>query len=1118
MLNGADNRPLINLRPEALHEPIRAAMEVAAYALIKYLGMEDVDLSTVTTKTNVIAGYAKFILRCTLIQDATFGEDYITNAWEFYQATRGEVTAEKFYALTLGAPYGEFEYKKVYAATFRRGVGIFLLVLHSRGIITLPVQFDWPLVRERAIYRSYEDLGIFSELLKFVRLLEARTAELPHAAFRSVGTTIKRRDWFLSYGTKLLLATGWGVPEDARLEDLLALKKLIGPINVGVAAHVLPYKALIDVLRARYGERFNITVDAWSAALQSAEWGTARRVDASHRRFIQATQVAEDDLLSELVGASPTMGWPEALRQLPRIPGLKVETHTIANSWLDLEETYMRVVKRESYKTIKASLGYFNLYLFFYLAFWFQRHPKSTLKFPTRPDMLVGSVFVARLIDSNEDLPLTFVQFMDKVSGERGWQNTNYYALLKNVEIFFSFLENHSSELPGCNGFRQSIPDYAYPRIARSRGTNKRPIPRRLFGFMLDYIEALRTYLSVVQGGILDGRFDVSLLEARIRRSGNVIDAVSVSSLVGFVPVVFFRGQTIPLRVIPNCLDLAWFPLVDGRRVKIPQPHALNQILVALYTGLRHNHIQWLDVRTFDAAVTPEDRDFTQLRVNTDKSKNGEWMPHVNFRVIDILREQREWRSLIGLEGFARFCKYNKNRQTKWPPILPLFSSSKDGAPHPDARYYKAWYDLIAGLEAILPILGERDLQRLCSLEPPGVEMFDPSGQAKRLEYGDSCKRYCELVVRTSITPHSARSTLVSQLYTLLPAEIIGSHITGQSPGVVYYYVKLDEEQLKSDQSRQAMKLREMAYRNEFEALVKDPGYASRYVRADNVNANFARALRTNLNEALVSYGCISISMNDGATSGLDVIRETGAFNAAENKTEICPYGNTCPPEIVREWKGARRCGLCQYAVRSVDHLQAVSAKVKEFSENLVALTSKIEGALCVDPPPYSDAEFDRLEEERARVAEELTGWRLNEELLDVARLRISKGQDSRRWIVQKPEIIEKDLRRIAAPSNLTAYLLSRLGECIVFPSCEGPEIRARIDLFRRELLARTGKFQEAFARAVPVDPASECAGLLRTLVEANGLGYKDLLAIVEGDGVASNNLPGLPRFLLSGE
>jgi hypothetical protein len=403
----------------------------------------------------------------------------------------------------------------------------------------------------------------------------------------------------------------------------------------------------------------------------------------------------------------------------------------------------------------------------------------------------------------------------------------------------------------------------------------------------------------------------------------------------------------------------------------------------------------------------------------------------------------------------------------------------------------------------------------MCALEPPGVTFDDAAAVSKRLSYGATCEYVCDLGVKSLITPHSARVTVVSQYSTLLPAETIGSRITGQTPGVVYHYVKLDEEQLRTEQTHQAMHLRERAYRSEFEALVSDDPGSKRYIRADDVNSNFARSLRTDLQETLVSYGCVSITMNEDATSGLDVLRETRAANAAENKTEICPYGNHCPPEVIKQWRGTRRCGLCQYAVRSVDHLQAVSAKVKEFTETLDDLTAKVEAALTAVPPPYSDAELDRLDEERSRLAEELTGWRLCEEVLDAARNRIARGQDIRRWVVQKPEIILQDLQRVQAPSNLSSYLLSRLGECIAYPTCESPQIRARFDVLRRELLARSGQVRQAFDRTVPPNAAAECAGLLRTVVEANRLDYKDVVTLLEGNGHLERLPLTAPRLLL---
>lgn len=1117
MINNTNGQLVFRKSGRALHADVRESMEAAAHALLKVQGLEGVDLSTVTTKRHLTVAFAKFVLTHTLRQEPLLDEGYVEGLWRLYCTPSDEITEEQFYAFTLSGPHTDLVFKRSYAKNLRRGLGIALIALHSRGAITLPMKFEWPPSLDLSDH-PHEAQAIFSELLQFIRLLDRKSDELPHPAFASVGTNLKRREWFLSYGTKLLLATGWLKADDASLDDLLALKA--AERSIGIASEVIAYKALIDVLRACHGERFPVTVDAWSAALRSPHAVAQRK---EQERGVQLESVArrldgagDADLIAEVVKVAPAMGHPEALRARPRLPGLEIELSVFADKWLELEEVYLRTVKRETYKPVTYALAFLNIYLFFYLAYWFQRHPDTKLKFPDTPQKLVPSVFVSRLLSATGEVPLTFIEFMNAVQAHRKWANSSFYAPLKQLEVFFAFLELHGDDLPECAGFRQPIPDYAYPPQSKSKGTNKRPIPRRVFGIFLDYVEALRAHLEAVLAGCINGTLDLTAYERAISRTGNVIDTFSTAAMVGFIPVVFARGRTIPLQYIPNCLSLDWFPVSGGQRKKLPQPHALNQILVSLYTGLRHNHIQWLDSRNFDRQVTEDNRDFAPLHVNTDKVKRTPWAPHVNFRVIEVLRDQRKWRQLVTFPGFEVECFYNNNPDTKWAPILPLFSADEGGAPHPDSRYTTVWQDVLCAVDALLPSLGEKGLSRLFTLEPPGVSVDDAAAVSKRLAYGARCEKVCELGVKSLITPHSARVTVVSQYSTLLPADIIGARITGQTPGVVYHYVKLDEEQLRTEQTHQAMALRERAYRNEFEALVgNDHPAAKRFIHADDVNSNFARSLRQDLQETLVSYGCISITMNEDATGGLDVLRETRAANAAENKTEICPYGNHCPPEIIRQWRGPRRCGLCQYAVRSVDHLQAVTAKTKEFKETLDALTEKLETAMAEVPPRYSDAEFDRLDQERDRIAEELSGWKLCEEVLEATRNRIANGLDDRKWVVQKPQIILEDLHRVEAPSNLTAYLLARLGECIAYPTCESPQLRARFDVLRRELLARSGRIREAFDKAIPADPAAECAGLLRTVVEANGLGYEDIISILEGDGSLTALPVASPRLLL---
>jgi hypothetical protein len=75
----------------------------------------------------------------------------------------------------------------------------------------------------------------------------------------------------------------------------------------------------------------------------------------------------------------------------------------------------MRKVKRESYKPVLSALGYFNLYLFFYLPYWIHRNPTSELEFPGVPSKLLQTVFISRLLPIEGESPKTFIEVMDAI-------------------------------------------------------------------------------------------------------------------------------------------------------------------------------------------------------------------------------------------------------------------------------------------------------------------------------------------------------------------------------------------------------------------------------------------------------------------------------------------------------------------------------------------------------------------------------------------------------------------------------------------------------------------------------------------------------------------------------
>jgi hypothetical protein len=697
-------------------------------------------------------------------------------------------------------------------------------------------------------------------------------------------------------------------------------------------------------------------------------------------------------------------------------------------------------------------------------------------------------------------MPVTFIEFMNKHSDHRGWIGNGFYGSLIQLQGFFEFIERNSEELPDCDGFKQPLSPYDYPRTSRPKATRKQPIPRRFFGIYLDYHEALIAHHGVVTSRILSGELHSDRLKGMLAVA-NVIDTFATVEEVGFVPVLFTRSKTIPLRFIPNVLEPVWRKLKDGRSVYLPHPHSLHQNLVALHTGIRHNHIQWLDSDKFDSLVGDDETEFAQLFVNTDKQKNEPWAPHVSMRVIGLLRAQRDWSDLIGEQGFHVTHFYNNNSATKWPKFRPLFAYASDGRPHSDKVYSDAWQSVLCGLQGLLPELAELGkMRRLLSLLPPGCRADNPDLDDALKAYGArfGAGENCRLNVMTAISPHSARVAVVSQYITFLPTDLIGAYITGQKPGVVQYYVHLDKEALEAEQVHQAMRLREAALRNAFEPVLKGQHSSSSFIHADHVNSNLAKSMQMNLGETLVSYGCISISFSERSVNGVDVLRETRGAEATANKTEICPYGNNCPPEVVKEWRGLRRCSLCHYAVRNIDHLPAIVAKKHQVAEIVDELEALLSSDAKTLNAKYTPDELDRLEEERARLCEELTGWILNEEILELTRQRISQGQENRKWIVPKPEIIERDLQQVIAPTSMTEYLLGRLGECIAYPAMASPQIRARFDLLRRELLARAGKLREAFSSDVPVDPAAECAGLLKAVIASTGLDAVQLAEMLE--------------------
>ena len=142
------------------------------------------------------------------------------------------------------------------------------------------------------------------------------------------------------------------------------------------------------------------------------------------------------------------------------------------------------------------------------------------------------------------------------------------------------------------------------------------------------------------------------------------------------------------------------------------------------------------------------------------------------------------------------------------------------------------------------------------------------------------------------------------------------------------------------------------------------------------------------------------------------------------------------------------------------------------------------------------------MAESRGVLAEDLAAWEVAAEVLEVMRMRLEAGESTRTWHIQRPEIIARHLKLVRFPTRMTDYVLARLHESEAFPSLESPQIAAKFDLLRRNILANTGDIRAALRVEVPANPAAECLGLIRSLAAANNLGIEDLRRMLEADDV----------------
>lgn len=146
---------------------------------------------------------------------------------------------------------------------------------------------------------------------------------------------------------------------------------------------------------------------------------------------------------------------------------------------------------------------------------------------------------------------------------------------------------------------------------------------------------------------------------------------------------------------------------------------------------------------------------------------------------------------------------------------------------------------------------------------------------------------------------------------------------------------------------------------------------------------------------------------------------------------------------------------MCPLAMKCVDHLEGISAKIRELKERIRFLHAKKKNLVESGEP---QAVLDEVWEELHLDINELAGWELSERLLAEDLKRAIREPDRPSpYHVDQPEFVKLHLSRITRTCTEAEFLLVRMADVARFPSMDSARVQATAAMVRRQILAGQG-------------------------------------------------------------
>lgn len=706
--------------------------------------------------------------------------------------------------------------------------------------------------------------------------------------------------------------------------------------------------------------------------------------------------------------------------------------------------------------------------------------------------------------------PMSFLKFLSIYSRIHNYSPETHYQRVKTYDDFCDFVVRTQLSHENAEKFVNTFSTACYPKIQGRVSTAKRPIPRAYFKVFLDMLYSLE-YLMIhlnemasgVMPGVLEGRLhcptlfelqEVAAWESIWGKSGKAFGLIDLSVL-NYCPIFYQDGKVYRFEFIPRFYQLSRYELKGKGIVERVVPNHVRVTILMCETGLRQHHLIWLDKDRFDQAYDPTCGSLlAPLFVSSDKA-HGEWTAIVNKHIFALLERQRDWYDQCISKEYQEPLPYGMSEGSRFGSYKPLFRAPNE-APTTWANY-RFFPRYLAMLQ--YAIVNQFDNDSLPDLVYVKGKL--KGDDRERLHYTDDLIKNIGLHRIGSVhTPHSLRAGFITEALRFLPPDLIGTHLTGQTAQLVWYYRVFDRDSIPDHQALLASYLTKNTQRLE-------AGEAPELAEAIHlINERLRTDIEKDPVKAIDTHRLISIVGVQEDKTGVELLRAKKETELAFNAGHICAFGNRCPKEIVVQYGLNRPCSICPYAMRGVVHLPAVSAEKDRCKEHMVAVVKKISHYKRLKKRPVSRGTIDRLEQEHDHYAREAFALEaIEQQLYKMA----SEGKNAS-YFAKDGATVVGHLRRVELSS--AEHLVKRIVDVQNFPETSSPELDTKFAYLRAILQMHEGDLGSLMQIGEGL-PGIQLASQISSMINSGALDVMDVYRIGQmADTPAS---PGRPNTFI---